>query len=95
MSRELTKFHEQTIVGTAAEIAERTATTLTRGEVVLVFDALPRTQAVIDSSLVELVIALEQDGIRMKDASKHVARYAGVGARELYDAVVAAAERRG
>jgi 16S rRNA (cytidine1402-2'-O)-methyltransferase len=94
MSRELTKFHEQTIEGTAAELAARTANSLTRGEIVLVLDALPRTQANVDANLVELVIALEQDGIRKKDASKHVARFAGVSARDLYDAVVAAAERR-
>lgn len=93
LAREMTKRHEQTLAGDARSLAQGIAGSTTRGECVLVLDAMPpEAVATLDRRTVDLVLALVDEGVRMKTASKVVASHEGVPQRELY---AAALERRG
>jgi 16S rRNA (cytidine1402-2'-O)-methyltransferase len=84
--RELTKVHEEVVRGTAAELAERYATTPPRGEVVLVIGgAPPRTD--VDPAAVDAVRRLVEAGARPRPAASVVADLTGVPANALYKAV--------
>jgi 16S rRNA (cytidine1402-2'-O)-methyltransferase len=90
IARELTKAHEQTLAGTAAEISQRVQQEPVRGEVVLVFDAMrvERDTVDVDPRLVDLVVTLAQEGMSMKDASRVVATWSGERRKVLYDAAL-------
>jgi 16S rRNA (cytidine1402-2'-O)-methyltransferase len=86
LARELTKRHEQVRSGTAGVLAAELATGAPLGEHVLVLDALaPAERDAVDARTVALVVALVEEGMRMKTAAKVVAGHAGVSQRELYE----------
>ena len=87
VSRELTKFHEETLRGTAAEIkATLGGRDSVRGEfVVLISKALE--VAVDDTPLEEAVELLVRAGVSRMDAMKTVAKQRGLSKREVYKLV--------
>lgn len=87
--RELTKAHEEIRRGTLAELAEWAANGV-RGEVTVVLAGAPPAAAPDVADLTESVEQLVCQGRRLKDAVGEVATGAGVGKKELYDAVLAA-----
>lgn len=88
VARELTKLHEQVVRGTLADLAEWAAGGV-RGEVVLVVAGADPRGLSLDDALAR-VAALVEQGSRLKDATREVAPAAGIPARELYDAHLAA-----
>ena len=88
VARELTKLHEEirrsTLGEAAAEWSERTP----RGEFTLVLEGAPRSAIDLAGAIRE-VHARTQDGERMSVAVREVADIAGVGRRDLYQAVLA------
>ena len=87
LCRELTKVHEEVLRGSLAELTEAT-TGEVRGEIVLVVDGAepPRTDP---GPAVEQVLALTDDGLRLKDAAGQVAQATGLRPNELYRAALA------
>jgi 16S rRNA (cytidine1402-2'-O)-methyltransferase len=85
--RELTKTHEEVIRGTLAEVAEW-ATDGVLGEITVVL-AGAVLQADLDTLVAE-VVALTDEGVRVKDACQQVvgAHPGAPSRRELYDAVL-------
>jgi 16S rRNA (cytidine1402-2'-O)-methyltransferase len=94
LSRELTKQHEQTVLGDAQSLAERAAVEPLRGEIVLVLDAIEgaASGAVVDSALLDLIDLLVEEGLRVNNACRLVAKWTGIRKGDLYDSAVA---RRG
>lgn len=92
LCRELTKLHEQVLRGGLAELGDRVERDGVRGEVTLVVGGAPAPVAapVAEAELVARVRALEEDGVRRKDAIAEVAQAAGLPKRAVFDAVVAA-----
>lgn len=92
--RELTKTYEEVKRGTVAELAQWAAAGGARGEISVVLDAASEDQAsqALREDLLERVFELVAAGLRLKDATKQVARDSGtvVTPKELYNAAVAA-----
>jgi 16S rRNA (cytidine1402-2'-O)-methyltransferase len=86
--RELTKTYEEVRRGTLAELATWAADGV-RGEITVVVEGATATHA-DPADLVGEVEALVAAGVRLKDACAEVASRAGVGRRDLYEAVLAA-----
>jgi 16S rRNA (cytidine1402-2'-O)-methyltransferase len=87
VAREMTKRHERSLYGTAAEVADVLATeSSSRGECVVVLGALAQAAASVGEAEVELVLDLVAEGVRMKRASQLISGFTGVAQRELYDA---------
>jgi 16S rRNA (cytidine1402-2'-O)-methyltransferase len=86
--RELTKSYEEVRRGGLGELAEWAADGV-RGEVTIVVAGAP-PRAAVDTdpaSLRAAVAALEEDGMRRKDAIALVAQQAGLPKREVYQVV--------
>jgi 16S rRNA (cytidine1402-2'-O)-methyltransferase len=92
LCRELTKLHEQVLRGGLAELLDRVERDGVRGELTLVVGGAPAPVAapVTEAELVARVRALEEGGVRRKDAIGEVAQVAGLPKRAVFDAVVAA-----
>jgi 16S rRNA (cytidine1402-2'-O)-methyltransferase len=87
LCRELTKLHEETLRGTAAEVAAASGDTDPKGEVVLVIAGGVRPPADPDAALEE-VRRLVAAGTKPREAAKAVAARTGLSANDLYRAVV-------
>jgi 16S rRNA (cytidine1402-2'-O)-methyltransferase len=90
-ARELSKRHEEVVVGPALGLAERFAVDPPRGEFVLVLDAVGiEGDAAGDRATFSrasgLVDAMVDAGMRRKDACRIAAAHEGVSSRDLYDA---------
>ncbi|MGO1545119.1 MAG: 16S rRNA (cytidine(1402)-2'-O)-methyltransferase [Gulosibacter sp.] len=86
--RELTKLHEETVRGTASELAEWAAAGV-RGEIVLLI-AGAAPAAVDEDAALARVLELRAKGMRLKDAAAEVAGETGLSKRDLYEAALAA-----
>lgn len=86
VSRELTKKFEHTERGTLAELADW-ASTEPRGEMVLVIAGAEGIEAKPDD-LIQQVLALIEDGARLKEAVAEIASAAGASKSELYQLVL-------
>lgn len=86
--RELTKIHEEVVRASLGELAERFSGEA-RGEIAIVVAGASGTQWQWDAALAE-VVALEEAGLRTKDAAAYVARRSGQRKKDLYEAAVAA-----
>ncbi|MBR8742323.1 16S rRNA (cytidine(1402)-2'-O)-methyltransferase [Nocardiopsis sp. MG754419] len=85
--RELTKTFEEVRRGGLAELAEW-ASEGVRGEIsVVVEGARPRAESTSDTDLIAAVGALEDEGVRRKEAIVRVAKETGVPKRRVYDLV--------
>jgi 16S rRNA (cytidine1402-2'-O)-methyltransferase len=86
--RELTKLHEETVRGTAAEVARRYAGEPPKGEIVLVVG--PETKRTIDlAKPLEQLRRLIDAGAKPRPAAGVVAELTGVSANALYKALTA------
>ncbi len=90
LCREMTKLHEETFRCTLEEAAAFYAEHTPRGEYVLVIaGAEERSEpAVTLEEAVAQVLALQREGLRLKDAAKEVASYTGLSKNELYAAAL-------
>ena len=90
LCRELTKLHEETQRCTLGEAAAYYADHAPRGEYVLVVaGAEERVEpAVTLEEAVAQVLALQEEGLRLKDAAKEVASHTGLSKNELYAAAL-------
>ena len=103
VARELTKFHEETVRGSLAELGQRFSGTV-RGEIVLMIagagaDESTPTVASSDAEtlpneLIKRVRELEKDGLDSKTALKRAARELGLKRAEAYRIIVAQKNRR-
>jgi 16S rRNA (cytidine1402-2'-O)-methyltransferase len=84
--RELTKIHEEVVRGTAAELAERYATSAPKGEVVLVVGPAPESEPDLSAPL-DAVRRLVDAGARPRAAATVVAELTGASANALYRAL--------
>ncbi|AFR07635.1 MULTISPECIES: 16S rRNA (cytidine(1402)-2'-O)-methyltransferase [Nocardiopsis] len=83
--RELTKTYEEVRRGGLGELAEWAADGV-RGEIsVVVEGARPTAETTSDADLVAAVSALEDEGVRRKEAIARVAKETGVPKRRVYD----------
>lgn len=90
LCRELTKLYEETRRTTLGEAVAYYRETSPKGEFVLVVaGAEPRQQAAVTlEEGVAQVLALKEQGIRLKDAAKEVAQHTGLSKNELYAAAL-------
>jgi 16S rRNA (cytidine1402-2'-O)-methyltransferase len=86
--RELTKVHEEVVRGRAGELATRYADEEPRGEIVLVIGAAPATGGDVGPA-VDALARLVEAGAKARPAAAVVAELTGVGANELYRALMA------
>lgn len=90
LCRELTKLHEETRRTTLGEAAAYYAENTPKGEYVLVV-AGAEAQEAVSVSLEEgvaQVLALKEQGARLKDAVREVAEHTGLSKNELYTAAL-------
>ena len=90
LCRELTKLHEETRRTTLGEAADYYAANPPKGEFVLVVaGAQQETGAAVTlEEGVEQVLALREQGMRLKDAAREVAEHTGLSKNELYAAAL-------
>ena len=86
LGRELTKLHEEFLVGTAGELrGQLGARPSVRGEFVLLMDRFqPGEQVAGEESLEKRMMRLTAAGLSRMDAMKAAARELGVSKREVY-----------
>jgi 16S rRNA (cytidine1402-2'-O)-methyltransferase len=84
--RELTKLHEETVRGSAAELAQRYAGPPPKGEIVLVAGPATTTPVNLDKPLAQLR-RLVDAGAKPRPAASVVAELTGVSANDLYRAL--------
>lgn len=86
--RELTKLHEEKVLGNLEELAEKFSNQKTKGEIVLVIEReqMPdfRPHISDERSIVERVNELEKQGINYKKALKKAAKEFGLSKSEAY-----------
>ena len=90
LCRELTKLHEETLRMTLGEAVAYYEEVAPKGEFVLVVEG---GEAVVEAALtledgVAQVLALMEQGQRLKDAAKEVAAHTGLSKNELYAAAL-------
>lgn len=90
LCRELTKLHEETRRCTLSEAAAYYAENTPKGEYVLVVAGAEKQQeaAITLEDAVAQVLALKEQGQRLKDAAKEVAGHTGLSKNELYAAAL-------
>lgn len=86
--REITKLHEETILGNLRELTEKFASADVKGEIVLVIDRaeLPDSESQISDSesIAARVAELENAGVERKAALKKAAKEFGLSRSEAY-----------
>lgn len=86
--REITKLHEETVLGDLKELAGKFSASEVRGEIVLVIDreeiADSNLQIADSQSIVERVAELENEGVDRKIALKKAAKEFGLSRSEAY-----------
>ncbi len=92
LCRELTKLHEEIIRTTFGGALALYTDQAPRGEYVLVVCGAQKRQAAVPSmeAAVSAVLALQAEGVRLKDAVRPIAEQFGVTKNALYDAALAA-----
>ena len=90
LCRELTKLHEQTQRMTIGQALAYYQENAPRGEYVLVVEGAAKREKTTVSleDAVAQVLALKEQGMRLKDAAKEVAEHTGISKNELYAAAV-------
>jgi 16S rRNA (cytidine1402-2'-O)-methyltransferase len=92
VARELTKLHEEIVLGSLPELAGKFAEKPTKGEIVLVIDreetANYKLQITNDKTIAERVAELEGEGFDRKAALKKAAKEFGLSKSEAYKLVL-------
>ncbi len=85
---EITKLHEEIVLGNLEELAEKFSKTIVKGELVLVFDReeIQNSKSNVQSqkSIVERIAELEKEGLDRKVALKKAAKEFGLARSEAY-----------
>lgn len=97
VARELTKIHEEFLIGTAADLVARWTPEQARGEAVLLVevDAGAAGQRWGTAQVTALIVRAQEAGQRTKQAVPEIAQQAGWSRNEVYDlwlAIAAAAQ---
>lgn len=90
LCREMTKLHEETLRTTLKDAVAYYQANTPKGEYVLVVEGcspLAEPAATLESG-VEQVLALREQGMRLKDAAREVAQRTGLSKNELYAAAL-------
>ncbi len=90
LCRELTKLHEETMRLTLGEARDYYADHDPKGEYVLVLAGAPPREepgVTMESGLAQ-VLALKEQGMRLKDAAREVSAHTGLSKNELYAAAL-------
>jgi 16S rRNA (cytidine1402-2'-O)-methyltransferase len=86
--RELTKLHEETVLGNLEELAKKFLEQKTKGEIVLVINRKEisdlKYQTSDDNSIIERINELEKQGVHHKKALKLAAKEFGMSKSEAY-----------
>jgi 16S rRNA (cytidine1402-2'-O)-methyltransferase len=86
--REITKLHEEIVLGSLEELTEKFSQSVVKGEIVLVFDRQELQDSKLNNkdskSIGERVTELEQEGLDRKLALKKVAKELGLARSEAY-----------
>lgn len=90
LCRELTKLHEETLRTTLAQAVELYREREPRGEYVLVVAGAPREKgpSISMNEALQRVLALREEGLRMKEAVRQVADETGLSRNDLYNAAL-------
>ena len=90
LCREMTKLHEEVIRCTLSEAIARYEETAPTGEYVLVVEGTaPKSGAAVTlEEGTAQVLALQAQGVRLKDAAREVAEHTGLSRNELYAAAL-------
>jgi 16S rRNA (cytidine1402-2'-O)-methyltransferase len=87
LCRELTKMHEQTIRGTAAEVRSELADPA-RGEITVVIEGRPADAPVEDIDLGALVVEWQREGLSTKEMTQKLQRDLGWKRNAAYQAIL-------
>ena len=83
--RELTKIYEEVVLSTVGELKrELAARPVVKGEIVMIVDGSKVATAVSNDDIPELLTALRQQGLSMKDAVKKISNDLGGKRSEVY-----------
>lgn len=86
VGRELTKLHEEVVRGSLSELLEWAGSKTIKGEIVLLTaGSADEEVASLEDQVTMVKQLVEEEGLRLKDATKQVAARFGSSARELYD----------
>lgn len=85
LGRELTKIYEEVLWATVSEVREKLADRpAVKGEIVMIIDGSKVTTAVGGDDIPELLLALRQQGLSMKDAVSKISSDLGGKRSEVY-----------
>ena len=84
LAKEITKFHEEVLRGTIAEVIQALESRMIAGEYVIIVEGFHKERLTIDEALCE-VNSLMKKGLGRKEAVKMVAEGYGISKKELYD----------
>jgi 16S rRNA (cytidine1402-2'-O)-methyltransferase len=87
LCRELTKMHEQTIRGTAAEVRSELSDPA-RGEITVVVEGKPADAPVADIDLGALVVEWQREGLSTKEMTQKLQRDLGWKRNAAYQAIL-------
>ena len=88
VARELTKLHEEVLRGRISEVLASITGSPLKGEVVVVLEGAPETDAGDLAALLPEARELIAGGMKKRDAAHAVAERHGVGANDIYRALV-------
>ena len=89
LCREATKVHEEYVRGSLSALRDRLAERAeVKGEIVLVVEGAPETEAAADGDAETVYAALAAEGLTRREAVKETARRLGLPAREVYRRVL-------
>jgi 16S rRNA (cytidine1402-2'-O)-methyltransferase len=95
LARELTKLHEQVVRGRASEVLAELGDVDPKGEIVLVIEGRSEGATADLPAAVDEARALIASGMKTRPAARTVAERHGLGANDLYRAIVDARRQAG
>jgi len=84
VARELTKVYEDFVRGRAAELADRAADLVARGEVTVLIAPAPAVAKLDESAMRAAIAQRREEGLGLKAIAKQLAADSGWSAREIY-----------
>lgn len=85
LAREMTKLHEEYIIGTVQEMVERLKEREVIGEITVIFQGLPQEHGIDEAILKERAKDLIRSGYSKKDILRVLVEETGMGRNHIYD----------